>query len=187
MKVNADSIGKLGNSGEYIVAGRVDELFRVFDIRFAAGHWCAGEFFDRFNTGGYSGPGFDASIEAQIARVAEAGIAGIEFHNAVFLDSNGQRDGAKVASVQAEMQRHGLTPTCMNMMTWHEAKWKYGGVTHPDPGVRRECIELVLQGVELGKEIGCSSVNLWPGSDGWDYHFEVDYGQKLSLFIDACT
>lgn len=188
MNLSADKLAKLDTTyNGYLEGAQVDDLFADFNIPFAAGHWCAGEFFDRFNTAGYSGPNFDASIEAQIARVAQAGIKGIEFHNAVFLDSNGQRDNAKIASVQAALKQHGLTPTCMNMMTWHEAKWKFGGVTNPDPALRRECIDLVLQGVDFAKELGCSSVNLWPGSDGWDYHFEVDYGQKLSQFIDACT
>ncbi len=171
----------------FLEGERVDQLFADFGIRFAAGHWCAGEFFDRFCTSGYSGPGFDSSIEAQMKRVRAAGIDGIEFHNQVFLDSHYQRDQVKIESVKAELKENRLSPTCMNMMTWHEAKWKFGGVTHPDPKVRRECIDIVLDGVELGVVIGCASVNLWPGSDGWDYHFEVDYGQRLSWFIDACT
>src|SRR5438309_1390676 len=82
----------------FLEGGRVDQLFADFGIRFAAGHWCAGEFYDRFNTSGYSGPGFDASIEAQMRRVREAGIDGIEFHNQVFLDSNYQRNQAKIDS-----------------------------------------------------------------------------------------
>src|SRR5690242_15070613 len=88
----------------YLEGEAVDRLFAEFGIRFAAGHWCAGEFFDRFCTAGYSGPGFDSSIEAQMRRVREAGIDGIEFHNQVFLDSNYQRDQAKIDSVKASLK-----------------------------------------------------------------------------------
>ena len=41
--------------------------------------------------------------------------------------------------------------------------------------------------IDIAREIGCVSCGLWPGSDGWDYHFEVDYGNRFSWFIDACT
>src|SRR4051794_39093788 len=99
----------------YLEGSRVDELFADFGIRFAAGHWCAGEFFDRFNTQGYSGPGFDSSIEAQMQRVRDAGIDGIEFHNQVFLDAQYQRDQKTIDSVKSKLAELRLAPTCMNM------------------------------------------------------------------------
>jgi xylose isomerase len=120
-------------------------------------------------------------------RIRAAGIDGIEFHNTVFLDDHYQRDGEVIASVKSLLKELRLTPTCMNMMLWHEHRWKFGSITHPDPGIRRQATEIALQAVDLAVEVGCSSVNLWPGSDGWDYHFEVDYGQRLSWFIDGCT
>lgn len=190
MKIVQESLDRLDRDySGYLEGERVDRLFAEFDIRFAAGHWCAGEFFDRFCTVGYNSdrPDFDASVPAQIARVAEAGIAGIEFHESVFIDANRRRDPAKVAEVQSCLAKHGVVPTNMNFMTWGEPKWKFGGVTNPDPGIRRECRELVHQGIDLAKEVGCVSCGLWPGSDGWDYHFETDYGVRLRLFIDACT
>src|SRR5438128_11877722 len=96
--------------GGFLEGARVDELFADFGTRFAAGHWCAGEFFDRFCTSGYSGPGFDSSIEAQMKRVRAAGIDGIEFHNQVFLDSHYQRDQAKIDSVKANLEQLRLSP-----------------------------------------------------------------------------
>lgn len=189
VKVTSDTLASLDErfSG-YLEGAKVDEFLEWFEIPFAAGHWCAGEFFDRFCPIGYnSDKEFDNSVPAQIARVAQAGIRGVEFHESVFLDEHKARDGAKVREITDALQRHGVTPTCMNMNTWTDPKWKFGGVTNPDPGVRRECIELCLQGVRLAEEVGCSSCNLWPGSDGWDYHFEVDYGDRLKWYIEACT
>ena len=166
----------------------MDEFLRAFEIPFASGHWWAGEFFDRFCPIGYnSDKQFDNSVPAQIQRVAQAGIRGVEFHESVFLDEHKARDGAKVKGILEALQRHNVTPTCMNMNTSTDPKWKYGGVTNPDPRVRRECIELRVQGVRLAEEVGCSSCNLWPGSDGWDYHFEVDYGETLQWYIEGCT
>ncbi|MBS1724378.1 MAG: TIM barrel protein [Armatimonadetes bacterium] len=173
----------------YLEGDLVDQLVQDFGIKFAAGHWCAGEFFDRFAPGGYNAdnPNFDPSEEAQVERVARAGIKGIEWHEVVFLHADGSRNQAKIDSLVSAMKSHGITPTNMNFNTWSAPKFKLGGFTHPDKGRRQESIEQALQGVQIGKEIGCGSCNIWPGSDGWDYHFEVDYGQRLSWFIDSCT
>jgi xylose isomerase len=74
----------------------------------------------------------------------------------------------------------------MNTNLWTDPKWKLGGVTNMDPKIRRDALAISLQGVEIAKAVGCKSFALWPGSDGWDYNFEVNYGRQLDLFIDAC-
>lgn len=190
MKVEAASLELLDTKfAGYLEGELVDQLISDFGIKFAAGHWCAGEFFDRFAPGGYNtdNPAFDPSEEAQVARVAAAGIKGIEWHEVVFLNADGSRNQAKIDSLVSAMKMHGVTPTNMNFNTWSAPKFKLGGFTHPDNVRRQESIDQALQGVQIGKEIGCGSCNIWPGSDGWDYHFEVDYGQRLSWFIDSCT
>lgn len=173
----------------YLEGSSIDDLFADFGIRFAAGHWCAGEFFDRFCPVGYNSnnPNFDDSIEAQIGRVREAGIDGIEFHEVLFLGADGARDAKKQADIVAALKKHNVTATNMNMNTWTNPKFKFGGVTNPDASVRKDCLAQIRLGIEIAQEIGCVSCNLWPGSDGWDYHFEVNYGEKLSQYIDACT
>lgn len=189
MKLDSASLAQVGAKySGYVEGPKVDELFREFDIRFSAGHWCAGEFVDRFCPVGYnSDSDFDNSIEAQIARVAKAGIAGIEFHEVVFMDDKGDVNQAQIESVKAALKQHNVLPTNMNFNTWTNPKYKYGGITHPDAGRRHECLEQIKKGMEIGKEVGCGSCGLWPGSDGWDYHFEVDYGLRWKWFIDGCT
>lgn len=184
------ALGDIGRyEGRYLEGSAVDEFFRTYDIRFAAGHWCAGEFFDRFCPVGYNAndPNFRDGIVEQIERVSQAGIEGIEFHDMVFIDGHGARDGAVVRTVVEALERHAVRATNMNFNTWTDPKYKFGGVTHPDPGVRAMARDQIHLGIDLAKEVGCVSCGLWPGSDGWDYHFEVDYGKRLRWFIDACT
>ena len=173
----------------YLEGNAVDEFLSEFGIKFSAGHWCAGEFFDRFAPGGYNSndPSFDGSEEAQIEKVAKAGIKGIEWHDMVFLHSDGSPNVPKIGSLASSMKSHGVVPTNMNFNLWSDPVYKWGSVTNPDEGVRRRAREQVRNGIDIAKEIGCESCGLWPGSDGWDYHFEVDYGQRLRWFIDACT
>jgi xylose isomerase len=190
MQVTAEKLAKLTTEyAGYLEGDRLDAFFREFGIKFAAGHWCAGEFYDRFNPFGYNRhrPDFRDTIIDQIARVAQAGIEGIEFHDVLFLDANGQIDDAKIAEVKDALAHHKVTPTNMNINVWTDSRYRLGGVTNPDPAIRRRALEQCLQAVEIARRVGCSSVALWPGADGWDYNFEVNYGRQLDLFIEACV
>jgi L-rhamnose isomerase len=190
MQVTAEKLAKLTTEyAGYLEGDRLDAFFREFGIKFAAGHWCAGEFYDRFNPFGYNRhrPDFRDTIIDQIARVAQAGIEGIEFHDVLFLDANGQIDDAKIAEVKDALAHYKVTPTNMNINVWTDSRYRLGGVTNPDPAIRRRALEQCLQAVEIAQRVGCSSVALWPGSDGWDYNFEVNYGRQLDLFIEACV
>jgi xylose isomerase len=105
----------------------------------------------------------------------------------VFIDGFGGRDDVTIADVKSALSKWNVTPTNMNFNTWTNPKYKFGGVTHPDAAIRKDCLTQIHLGVEIAKEIGCGSCNLWPGSDGWDYHFEVNYADRLRWYIDGCT
>lgn len=157
----------------------------VYGINFAAGHWCAGGFLDRFATTGYN-PDIDSGIISQIKRVAKAGIKGIEFHESLFIDDDFKKDSGRIALVKNVLKRYNLTPTNMNTNLFTHPKWKLGSITNANNSIRKDTLEVALQGIEIAKEVGCSSVALWPGSDRWDYNFEVNYGRILGRFIEGC-
>jgi len=171
----------------YIEGDLLDQFYEDFDIRFAAGHWCAGEFVDRFATGGYSAddPHFERGIVHEIERVAKAHIEGVEFHDSLFIDEERQKDDSKVKEVKDALARFRVVPTNMNTNIWTDPKWKMGGICNPDPAIRRDGLALCLQAADMAKEVGCRSVSLWPGSDGWDYNFEANYGKLLDWFIEG--
>ena len=190
MKLTAGSLRNLPRKYRgYLKGDRIDRFFKEFGIRFAAGHWCAGDFCDRFAPPGYMSDDrdFDNSVIGQIRRVAQAGIGGIEFHESVFIDAKRKVVPGKVREVQSALRKYRLQPTNMNINTWTDPKWKLGGVTNPDPRIRRDARKLALQAIDLAVDLGCSSVALWPGSDGWDYNFERNYGQLNKDFLEACV
>jgi xylose isomerase len=172
----------------YISGKKIDRFFDEFGIKFAAGHWCAGDFADRFAPVGYMSddPDFKHGTAAQIERVAKAGIDGIEFHESLFIDENFKKDPSKIREVKDALKRNKVTPTNMNTNLFTHPKWKLGGVTNANKKIREDAIQICMQGIEIAREVGCSSYSLWPGSDGWDYNFEVNYGKLLDRFVDAC-
>ncbi len=189
MDVTKKTLAKLDTAYKgYLEGAKVDRFFKDFGIKFAAGHWAAGPFVDRFATGGYTDdPKFDASIFGQIKRVAAAGVRGIEFHENVFTDERFRKIPALVKKIRDAVKRAGLVATNMNMNLWTHPKWKLGSVTSGDPAIRKAALAVALQAVDIAAEIGCSSVALWPGSDGWDYNFQANYGLLLDRYIDACV
>jgi xylose isomerase len=44
-------------------------------------------------------------------------------------------------------------------------------------------VELFVAGMQTAKVLGCSLVSLWPGQEGFDYPFQVDYGLMVDRFI----
>ncbi len=190
MKITNENLALLSSKYDgYLEGELVDEFVKDYEINFAAGHWCAGEFFDRFCPIGYNSnnPTFIDSTPAQIERVARAGIKGIEFHERLFINDDYTKNPTAIQEAKQSLSANKVIATNMNMNTWTDPKWKFGGITHPDSGIRKDCLNLCLQGIEIAKELDCVSANIWPGSDGWDYHFEVDYGKRLTWYIDGCT
>jgi len=188
MKVNKNTLNQLPKFQGYLEGEKLDAFFKTYEIKFAAGHWCAGDFCDRFAPVGYNrdNPNFKSDIVSQIQKVAEAGIKGIEFHEAVFIDKNYRKNKKLIDEVKKALKKYKITPTNMNTNLWTDPKWKLGGITNANPAVRKAALEIVLQGIEIAKEVGCSSVALWPGSDGWDYNFQANYGVLLDRLIQGC-
>ena len=166
MKIDETSLKKLEEFKGYLDNDRVTDLLSEFEIGFAAGHWCAGDFVDRFATEGYN-EGMSSDILDQIPRVAAAKIKGIEFHDNIFLDERGNINEDKITEVSAALEKYNLTPTNMNTNLWGMPKWKLGGVCNPDKAKREAAVQVLMNAIDIAKKIGCGSVAYWPGSDGW--------------------
>lgn len=186
MKISRNSLAKLETEYRgYLEGELLDRFFKDFDIKFAAGHWSAGDFIDRFATKGYF-PELDSSIEAQLRRIAEAGIEGVEFHDVLFLDENLKISEDRVTKIRSILEELGIRVSNMNVNMFTDPRWKLGSVTNPIREVREKAFEVLLQAADLAKEMGSPSLSLWPGQDGWDYNFESNYLRKFEWFLDAC-
>jgi xylose isomerase len=165
------------------------ELLRALDIRMSVGHWSAGDFFDRFAPVGYHSddPGFRNDFEGQCRRTKAAGIDAIEIHQSVFEKTlNGDLDHAHLERAQkGYLAELGMQVTACNINTWTNPKFRLGGPCNPDAALRRAARDEILKAVEIAKALKIPIVSVWPGSDGADYHFQIDYLQSLEWFTEA--
>jgi xylose isomerase len=186
LKVNKSNLARLESDYKgYLEGDLLDKFFDDFDIKFSAGHWSAGDFLDRFATKGYF-PEVDSGIEAQLERVFKAGIKGVEFHDALFLDKNLKISDDLIEKTKKTLKRLGLKVSNMNVNMFTDPRWRLGSVTNPNKEIREKSVEVLLQAADLAKEFGSPSLNFWPGQDGWDYNFEANYGLKFEWFLDTC-
>ena len=174
-------------SGYLDRAASIDFL-KTMDIRMSVGHWSAGDFCDRFAPPGYNSndPGFRNDFEGQCRRTKAAGIEAIEIHQTVFETSlNGDIDHAAIARARdGFLAELGLTIPACNLNTWTDPRFRLGGACNPDPAIRRAALEEVLKGLEICRLLNIPVLSVWPGSDGADYHFQIDYQQSLDLFTE---
>lgn len=167
------------------------EFLKTLDIKFAVGHWSAGEFFDRFAPLGYHShdPSFKSDFESQCRRTKAAGIDAIEIHQHVFEKSlNGDIDWQAIERAKnGYLAELGMQITTVNFNTWTNPKFQLGGPCNPNPELRKAALDELMKGVEIAKAMGIPVLSVWPGSDGADYHFQIDYKQSLEWFTEAIT
>jgi xylose isomerase len=173
----------------YLDRARALEFLRTMEIKMSVGHWSAGDFCDRFAPPGYHSddPAFANDFAGQCRRTRAAGIDAIEIHQHVFEKTlNGDIDWPAL-----ERARDGLLPelglrvTTCNINTWTNPRFRLGGPCNPDPALRRAALEEMRKAIEICKAMRISILSVWPGSDGADYHFQIDYLQSLEWFTES--
>lgn len=156
------------------------------EARFSAGLWIFAGPSDRFNPEGYS----ESITPIDQIRLAgkTQGLDGVELHwptdfNGTSWDKATTVLDENIEAVQAELKEGDLVPTCMNVNTCGFKEWGRGAFTHRNEKLRRKAVDCAKTAVEVCETIGCPTVGLWLGADGFDYPFQVDYSAHWDKLI----
>lgn len=93
----------------------------------------------------------------------------------------------------AELRRfareRGLHFDAMNSNTFQDQReqklsYKFGSLTHPDPGVRRQAVEHNIECIEIGKLLGSKSLTVWIG-DGGNFPGQVHPRRALERYLES--
>ena len=145
-------------------------------LRFGAGIWLFQQFVDRYATDAYGPP--VSTIEA-IDRAGQVGAIDCLDINYPFAG-----DDVTVEQVRDALQRNGITAQAITPHIYMR-EFQLGSFTNPDPAVRRKAIDLGKKAVEIAQQLDAKYVKFWPGQDGFDYPFQVDYAKLWDHSVEG--
>lgn len=133
--------------------------------KFSSGLWVFANSIDKY--GGYTE---SLSVKDQIKAASSVkGLKGVELIAPLHVNLD------TVAEVRAMLEDADLEVVAVNPYLWTEPIWQRGALTSPDPKVRQAAVSTGKRAVDIARLFGAKKMCLWPGEDGWDYHFQADY------------
>ena len=142
---------------------------------FGAGLWNFATYVDRYAVDGYGEP--RSTIE-QIELAAEVGDISYVGLGYPFTGELTTAD-VKGALERTGLRAIGVTPDI------YLREHQMGAFTNPDPAKRASAMEIMHGAAEAVRALGARYVKIWPGQDGFDYPFQVDYKELNRLAVEG--
>jgi xylose isomerase len=148
-------------------------------MKTSLGIWAFGPMVTRFVPGGYQPEHANEPTAVKVHRAVE-GLGDLmddyEFHYPAELSPDNLDD------VRAALGGHGIYTVCSGLHL--DSRFGKGGLTALDDSVRAEALRLNREAAELACEVGAHMI-IWPGGEGYNYPFQVPYGEVWSRLIDG--
>ncbi len=92
--------------------------------------------------------------------------------------------GVTLADVKAGLATHNLS--CIGITPEiYLREHSRGAFTNPDPAKRASALKVMNEAADIVRDLGARYVKIWPGQDGFDYPFQVDYRELNRLAVDG--
>lgn len=145
-------------------------------LKFATGTWIYGTVGDRYQLGGYrQGLGILDRVEAM---ASIEGLSGIEMiYPADF--------GPGIDEIGESLNNFDLECCMVGVDLTADPRFKFGTYSSKDPAIRDAAVNLTRQTIDAALALGADRINIWPGEDGHDYPFQVDYLESWENFRDC--
>jgi xylose isomerase len=146
------------------------------EVKFSAGIWAYTQTVDRFCVDGYRDP---IGLEEKIAMAGRTkGLDGLILqYPAVVNEENADR-------VEQLMKDEGLEVAAVDAVIF-DRQYQLGALTNPDPQVRRRAIDTIKRTADMARRLGTPNAGIWPGQDGYDYLFQMDYRNMWEWTIEG--
>jgi L-rhamnose isomerase/sugar isomerase len=89
-----------------------------------------------------------------------------------------------VGNVQTLAVKHGLRAGSINPNTFQDQVYKYGSLGNPDPAVRKQALDHILDSVEIARRLGSRDLSLW-FADGSNYPGTQNIRHRRSWFVEG--
>lgn len=144
---------------------------------FSTGIWTFGPGSDRFCVNGYKkGSGFEESLD-KAATVK--GLSGLMMH---YPDPVNEKSFERIRQALADRN---LSLTSCEVDLFSDPVFSRGSLISENPALRKKAVEMSKKAMDMAEALGAPAMNLWPGQDGFDYLFQIDYSAQWDLLIEA--
>lgn len=148
-------------------------------IKNSVGIWAFGPNATRFMPSGYHQEAVKEDMPAKVQRVVDGLgdlVDGYEFHYPNEVNEENV-DAVTKALGQADIY-------ALALGLFSNPKYALGSFINPDKELRKESIAIAKKGVELAAKTGSKFI-IWPGGEGYNYPFQILYGEVWDRFIAA--
>ena len=148
-----------------------------FRDRYSTGIWVFGPAIERFNPIGYRE---DYPIETRIKQASNVErLRGLEFHYPLEISE------ANVDKVKELLEAYNFEPVAIVPALSQEPIWKDGALCALNEEIRREAIKRAKASMDIAEILRAPMIIIWPGRDGYDYPFQVNYTAVWDRFIKS--
>jgi len=148
-------------------------------LRNSVGIWAFGPNATRFMPEGYHPEAHKESIVERTKRALDGLkdlVDGFEYH---YPNELNEENVNQIQKVLGEKDIYILA-----LGTFSNPKFRLGAFVNPDPKLRKENLEITKRGIDLAAELRAKFI-IWPGGEGYNYNFQVDYVEAWKWFIDG--
>lgn len=148
-------------------------------VKNSVGIWAFGPNATRFMPSGYHQDAIEEDMPAKVRRVVEGLsdlVDGYEFH---YPNEVNEKNADEVTKALGQADIYALA-----LGLFSNPRYALGSFINPDEKLRRESIEIAKTGVELAAKTGSKFI-IWPGGEGYNYPFQVLYGEVWDRFVSA--
>jgi len=133
--------------------------------KYTGGMWVYGQIIDRYATDGYNEPRATLDI---VKDAKESGLSGID------INYPWPEKDLTPKELKSTLDSAGLEAVCITPSIYSR-KYRSGSFSSSDAQVRKDVNDLADESVDVANQMGAKYVKFWPGQDGYDYPFQVDY------------
>jgi len=150
-----------------------------FSPKNSVGIWGFGPTATRFMPGGYHPEAKQEGV-LEWTRKAVEGLGelldGLEFH---YPGECNEHNLEAIRRILGDVDLY-----CLALGLFSDPRYAHGSFINPDPAIREETVKIARDGVDLAAEVGAHFI-IWPGGEGYNYPFQIDYVASWSHFIDG--
>ena len=148
-------------------------------LKTSLGIWALGPMVTRFVPGGYQPEHRNEPMGEKVHRAVE-GLGDLmddyEFHYP------GELNPDNLDEVRAALDGHGIYAVAGGLHV--DERFQRGGLTNLDDKIRNEALRILLEAADLAGDVGAQMI-IWPGGEGYNYPFQVPYGESWTRLIDG--